>query len=54
MMDWDVDTEKRFKIDHTLSDYDRRFRLEQEKLLRPDDSHFRWSMLDEELQYGLF
>ena len=54
MMDWDADTEKRFKIDHTLSDYDRRFRLEQEKLLRPDDSHFRWSMLDEELQYGLF
>ena len=54
MMRWDGDTEKRFKIDHTLPDYDRRFRLEAEGLLYPDDKVFRWSMLDEPLNYRLF
>ena len=54
MMDWDKDTEKRFKIDNTLADYDRRFRLEQEGLLEPGDPRFRWSMLDGVLQYRLF
>lgn len=54
MMDWDKDTEKRFKIDNTLTDYDRRFRLEAEKLLDPRDPRFRWSMLYDDLQYTLF
>ena len=54
MMAWDKDTEKRFKIDHTLSDYDRRFELEKEGLLSPDDRRFRWSMLEDNLQYRLF
>lgn len=54
MMDWDMDTDKRFKIDNTLSDYDRRFQLENEGLLSPDDKNFRWSMLDDALNYRLF
>ena len=54
MMTWDKDTEKRFKIDHTLGDYDRRFQLEKEKLLSPDNKAFKWSMLDGNLQYRLF
>ncbi len=54
MMKWDADTEKRFKIDNTLSDFDRRFKLEREGLLDPKDKNFRWSMLDEDLQFNLF
>lgn len=54
MMDWDADTEKRFKVDHTLADYDRRFRMEAEGLLSSDDKNFRWSMLDGPLQMRLF
>lgn len=46
MMDWDKDTEKRFKIDNTLEDYDRRFRMEKAGLV-PMGRKFRWSMLDE-------
>lgn len=54
MMNWDRDTKKRFKIDNTLTDYGRRFQLEDEGLLTPGDPRFRWSMLDAELQYSLF
>ena len=54
MMRWDGDTDKRFKIDHTLGEYDRRFRMETEGLLFPDDKNFRWSMLDGALNYRLF
>ena len=46
MMAWDKDTEKRFKIDNTLADYDRRFRMEKEGLV-PIGRKFRWSMLDQ-------
>lgn len=53
MMDWDKDTKKRFKIDHTLSEYDERFRLESEKLIDPL-APFRWEMLDGPLQMRLF
>ena len=45
MMDWDKDTEKRFKIDHTLSDYDRRFRMEKDGLV-PAGRKFRWCMIE--------
>jgi hypothetical protein len=47
MMAWDKDTAKRFKIDHTLAEYDRRFRMEKEGLV-PTGRSFRWSMLDQE------
>ena len=54
MMDWDKDTNKRFKIDNTLSDYDRRFRLENAGLV-PVGRKFRWSMIEEvEKQLSLF
>ena len=46
MMSWDKDTEKRFKIDNTLSDYDRRFRLEKEGRV-PIGRKFKWEMLEE-------
>lgn len=53
MMRWDGDTEKRFKIDHTLDEYDRRFRMEAEGLIHTDE-RFRWSVLDEPIQMRLF
>lgn len=39
---------------HTLKEYEKRFQLEDEHLLDPDDKSFRWSMLNEPLQYRLF
>lgn len=46
MMQWDKDTKKRFKIDHTLAEYDLRFRLENAGLV-PVGRGFRWSMLEQ-------
>lgn len=51
MLKWDKDSPMTFKADgHTVHDYDQRFALEDQKLIVPSD-HFRWAMLDEELQY---
>lgn len=55
MLKWDADSPVTFKADgHTVHDYDRRFELEDMGLISPDDKIFRWSMLDEELNYRLF
>lgn len=52
---WDKDSPVTFKADgHTVHDFDRRFRLEDEGLISPDDKVFRWSMLEEELNYRWF
>lgn len=45
MLKWDADTEKRFKIDHTLPEYDARFRLENEGEV-PIGRGFRWEMIE--------
>lgn len=53
-MKWDLDSPVSFKADgHTVHDFDRRFQLEDEGLIMPDD-RFRWSMLGEELNYRWF
>ena len=55
MLKWDADSPVTFKSDgHTVHDFDRRFELEDMGLISPDDKIFRWSMLDEELNYRLF
>ena len=55
MLKWDSDSPVTFgSRGRTLHDYDRRFQLEDEGLISPDDKIFRWSMLDEELNYRLF
>lgn len=55
MLKWDKDSPVTFKPDgHTVHDFDRRFQLEDEGFIRTDDKTFRWSMLDEELNYRLF
>ena len=47
MLKWDKDSPVTFNTrGHTLHDYERRFRLEDEGLISPDDKNFRWSMLD--------
>lgn len=55
MLKWDEDSPVAFKADgHTVHDFDRRFQLEDEGLIYPDDKVFRWDMLDQELNYRFF
>ena len=55
MLKWDKDSPVTFKADgHTVHDFDRRFRMEDEGLIYPDDKVFRWNMLEEELNYRWF
>jgi len=55
MLKWDKDSPVTFHADgHTVHDFDRRFQLEDEGVIYPDDRVFRWSMLEEELNYRLF
>lgn len=55
MLKWDDDSPVKFKADgHTVHDYERRFQLEDDGLISKNDKVFRWSMLDEELNYRLF
>lgn len=55
MLKWDADSPVKFKANgHTLHDYDRRFQLEDEGFLAADDRDFKWSKLEEELNYRWF
>lgn len=55
MLKWDTDSPVTFHSDcHTVHDFERRFQLEEDGLIFPDDKVFRWSMLNEELNYRLF
>ena len=56
MLKWDRDSPVTFHADgHTVHDFERRFALEDEGLIYPDDRVFRWAMLDSEmLNYRLF
>lgn len=55
MLKWDKDSPVTFKPDgHTVHDFDKRFQLEDEGFIYPDDKLFRWSMLDDDLNYRLF
>lgn len=51
MMKWDSaeGQTNRFKIDHTLMEYDKRFRMEEAGELR-EDIPFEWAMLEEPVQ----
>ena len=55
MLKWDSDSPVTFKADgHTVHDFDRRFQMEDDGLIYQDDKIFRWSMLNEELNYRWF
>lgn len=46
LMKWDLDSPVTFKADgHTVHDFDKRFRMEDENMI-PTDRRFRWAMLD--------
>ena len=54
LLEWDNDSPVTFKADgHTVHDFDRRFQFEDEGLIDPKAT-FRWSMLDDDLQYTIF
>jgi hypothetical protein len=54
LLKWDNDSPVSFKADgHTVHDLDKRFALEDEGLIRKDET-FRWSMLEGNLQTSLF
>lgn len=54
LLKWDNDSPVSFKPDgHTVHDFDRRFQLEDEGLI-DSKATFRWSMLDDDLQYTIF
>lgn len=53
LLKWDVDSPATFHSDgRTVHDFDRRFQLEDEGLIIPDE-RFRWSMLDSPIQMRL-
>jgi len=55
MLKWDKDSPVTFHADgHTVHDFDRRFQLEDERLISPNDKVFRWDMLEAELNYRWF
>lgn len=55
LLKWDTDSPVCFKANgHTAHDYDRRFQMEDERLLIPGDPKFKWAMLDGEYQLKLF
>lgn len=55
MLKWDKDSPVTFKPDgHTVHDFDKRFQMEDEGLIYPDDKVFRWDMLKQEINYRLF
>lgn len=55
MLKWDKDSPVTFHSDgHTVHDFERRFQAEDDGFISADDKLFRWSMLEEELNYRLF
>ena len=55
MLKWDADSQVTFKADgHTVHDFDKRFKLEDEGYISPDDKIFRWEMLGMELNMRWF
>lgn len=55
MLKWDFDSPVTFHADgHTIHDFERRFQMEDDGYICADDKVFRWSMLDEELNYRWF
>lgn len=55
MLKWDADSPVSFHPDgRTVHDFDRRFQMEDDGFISPDDKHFRWDSLDTELNYRWF
>lgn len=54
MLKWDSDSPRTFHPDgHTVHDFEKRFCLEDDGMISAEDKVFRWSMLDDELNYRI-
>lgn len=53
LLKWDNDSPITFKPNRTLHDFEKRFNLEDKKILKPD-APFRWDYLDGNIQLSLF
>ena len=54
LLKWDLDSPVTFKADgHTVHDFDRRFAMEDARLI-PTDRTFRWKMLDDPPKFVAF
>ncbi len=54
LMKWDNDSPFSFKPKHTVHDYDKRFALEDEGILLPNDRTFKWDCLDGDIQLKFY
>lgn len=54
LLKWDNDSPIKFKPDHTVHDFERRFKLEDDGYIQPNDKRFRWRCIDEPLQLSFF
>lgn len=54
LLKWDQDSSVKFKVNHSLHDYERRFSLEDNNIILPHDSTFRWSWLDSDIQLKFY
>lgn len=55
LLKWDNDSPVSFRADgRTVHDFDKRFALEDEGILLPNDTTFRWCMLDDDIQIKFF
>lgn len=56
LLKWDLDSPSTYHADgRTVHDFEKRFDMEDMKLLTPGDRRFRWSMLDSDiLNYKIF
>lgn len=52
MLRWDLDSPTTFHSDgHTIHDLEKRFQMEDDGYINPNDRSFRWSMIDEDFLY---
>ncbi|MDE6677768.1 MAG: hypothetical protein K2K02_01890, partial [Ruminococcus sp.] len=49
LLKWDEVSPVSFKPNHTLHDFEKRFLLEDKGYIQPNDSRFRWKILNEKL-----
>lgn len=53
MIKWDKDSPVAYTGGRTIHDFERRFQAEDDCLVSADDKGFRWSILDDELNYRI-
>lgn len=54
LLKWDNDSFIMFKSLHTVHDYEKRFQLEDEGIIFPNDNCFRWDWINSDIQLKFF